>query len=426
MTMPENPPNSEETIPPETGIHPEEALLPEGFSPIEEPLNLSHVRRRRRTRRYFVTPNEDERSALVEKLAKRAFPSFEFFLFALLSGAIMGAGYILDSNALLLLGVLLAPLMTPWVGMVLGAMTGSWRFFFQTLIALLAGCLLVFLTGTLAGLAGQIFPGMTLFQANILSHLWWENLFVLVLGSILLVYSFTASDDKPILPNVLLAYGLLLPLSAAGFGLGSGAPQIWPDGLLVFIAHLALVTLMGGIVLALLHFKPAQPAGSALTVLVGLACLAGLITLTGMGNSIFGAGSSISPRRQTPTAASPTVRTPTPGILLPSLTSSPEQSPTPMPSETPSLLPSPTVPPAYAVIAAEVGGGALLRSEPGGNGVKQDILENGVVVQVLPEIQKVGNSNWVKVRTLNGVEGWVLQTVLKATAPPPPTYTPNQ
>jgi SH3-like domain-containing protein len=47
---------------------------------------------------------------------------------------------------------------------------------------------------------------------------------------------------------------------------------------------------------------------------------------------------------------------------------------------------------------------------------------------VLPEIQAVGTVEWVRIRTLEGVEGWVLQNVLTATTPPPTvtiTLTPT-
>jgi hypothetical protein len=375
-------------------------------------------------RRYFVTPNEDERSALVENLARRAFPSFEFFLFALLSGAILGAGFILDSQAVLLLGILLAPLMTPWVGVVLGATTGSWRFFFQTLIALLAAGVLIFLTGGLAGLAARIWLPLPLFQANIAAHLWWPNLVVLALGALLMVYSFVRSEDKPILPSVMLSYGLLLPLSAAGFGLGSGASHLWPNGALVCLVHLALITLLGGLVLALLRFKPSGFFGTVLTVLVGLLCLAALVTLTGLGDLIQGIGGAPAVRKPTPTAAV---------LFLPTLTPSPLPSATPAgPTQTPFLLysptltltPSPQATAAYALITASSGGGAVVRSDPAGVTILATLL-NGAMVQVLPDIQNVGGNPWVHIRTAQGVEGWVLQTVLTATTPTP-SFTPTR
>ncbi len=144
---------------PEEASFPEETILPEGFTPLVETAHVQRSRRRRAARK-FVLPGADERAALMDNLARRAFPSFEFFVFALLCGAVLGAGYLLDlkanSQAILLLGLLLAPLLTPWVGMTLAATTGSWRFFLQTLGGMLVASLLVFLTGGLAGIAGRL------------------------------------------------------------------------------------------------------------------------------------------------------------------------------------------------------------------------------------------------------------------------------
>jgi hypothetical protein len=421
MKLPEEPTNPEDASLPEENFLSGEPVLPEGFTPLEEPLNLPPTRRRRGRRRYFIAPDGDERSALLENLARRAFPSFEFFLFAVMCGAILGAGLILDSQALLLLGILLAPLMTPWVGMVLGAVAGSWRLFIQTVAALLAAFVLIFLTGGLAGIAARMWPNLPFFQATVQSHLWWPNLVVLALGAALLVYSFVRSEDKPLLPSVMLSYELFLPLSAAGFGLGRGVGTVWPDGLLVFLVHLSLITLLGGIVLLVLRFKPATALGSVLTGFVALLSLTALVVFTGLGNLVLGYGAGASNAAPTATLLSlPTltlapVQTSTPGetIWTPTALLSPTETPTPLPQATP----------AYAVIAASVGGGALVRAEPG-TGAQVTTLLNGIVVEVLPEVQNVGGYNWARIRTAEGIEGWVLQTVLVATAAPPPT-TPS-
>jgi hypothetical protein len=305
--------------------------------------------------------------------------------------------------------------------MVLGAVAGSWRLFFQTLAALLAAFLLIFLTGALAGIAARMWPVLPLFQAKVQSRLWWPNLVVLALGAALLVYSFVRSEDKPILPSVMLSYELLLPLSAAGFGLGSGVGTVWPDGLLVFLVHLGLITLLGGIVLLVLRFKPANAIGAVLTVLVGLLSLAVLVVYTGLGSLLLGSGARQSPA--TPTATR---------LSLPTLTLAPVQTSTPgapvwtptsllSATETPTPLPEPTR--AYAVIEASVGGGALVRAEPG-VGAQVTTLLNGIMVEVLPDVQNVGGYNWARVRTAEGIEGWVLQSVLVATTPTP-SVTPT-
>ncbi|HTX93231.1 MAG TPA: SH3 domain-containing protein [Anaerolineales bacterium] len=416
-------PMEEPAAPEETYI--EESSLPDDFTPLGGIDHLPRARRRR-AQRMLVPPGADERAALLDSLSRRAFPTIEFFLFAILCGAVLGAAYLMDSPAFLLLGVLLAPLLTPWVGLTLATLTGSWRFFFLTFGGLLVASVLVFLTGALAGLAGRLWLPRPLVYADTHSHLWWQDLVVVTLGAVLLVISFVRSEQKPLLPSLMLAYGLFLPLSAGGVGLGIQAAHIWPDGVLVFLAHLALATLVGCIVLAILKFKPLNAFGYLLPISIILASMTGVFFLFGLDSLI----------REGITATRHTAA-PTPTVLsLPSLTPVSSAFATLTPTSTPAVTdtpqPSPTAQatPSFAVITSPSGGGALVRTEAGGGTVVTALI-NGTLVQVLPDIQVVGSANWVHVRLANNLEGWVLQTVLTATtmtpttpATPSPSRTP--
>jgi len=420
-----------EEFPSKQAVFPEEPVLPEDFTPLVRKGDVPRARRRR-AQRMLVLPGADERADILDGLARRAFPSIEFFVFALLGGAVLGAAYLMDSQALLLLGILLAPLLSPWVGLILAIQTGSWRFFFLTLGGLLVASLLVFLTGVLAGWAGHLWLPLPFTQAVFHAHLWWPDLFLVALGAVLLTVSFVRSEHRPVLPSVMLAYGLFLPLSAGGVGLGininsigpvagiANPATLWSYGVLVFLVHLALASLVGVISLAALRFKPARASGYILSTLMSLVCLATLVYLTGLTEVIR---NEILATRQT--VATPSM------IILPSDT--PTDLPTPTPTSTvlPSDTPQPTATlqptPAYAVIQASVGGGARVRSDPG-SGTALAVLINGTLVQVMPEIQSVNGISWAHVLWDN-VDGWVLTSVLMATTetalPPTLTLTPT-
>ncbi len=411
---------SEETLSGEVEF-PEAPILPEDFTPLGKSGRMPHARRRR-AHRTLGMPGADERAAILDGLARRAFPSIEFFVFALLGGAVLGAAYLMDSPAMLLLGILLAPLLTPWVGMILAIQTGSWRFFFLTMGGFLVASLLVFLTGVLAGWVGRLWLPLPLSQATYHSHLWWPDLFLVALGAVLLTISFVRSEHRPILPSIMLAYGLFMPLSAGGVGLGMGVQTIWPDGELVFLVHLALAMLVGGITLAALRFKPLKASGYLLPIFMGLLSLATLVYFTGLTKVIR--NEVLVTRQVVPTATLAPLPSDT-ATTLPTATI----TSTPLPSDTPQ--PTATTQPTavYAVIEAATGGGAYIRSEPGsGSGTALAVLINGTLVQVMPEIQSVSGISWVHVRW-NNVDGWVLTNVLLATTktplPPTSTFTPT-
>lgn len=395
--------------------------------------------RRRRARRAQMIPDAQGRAEVMASLAKRAYPNIEFFIFAVLSGAVLGLGYLIDSPAVLLFGILLAPLMTPWVGMTLALVTGSLRFFLETLVALLISFMLVFLSGLMAGLAARPFLPLTFNNAFMSVWLWLPGLVVLGLGAILLVISFVRSEDKPFLPSVMVAYSFLTPISAAGFGLGSGVPGLWPAGAWVFLVHLALATLLGLIVFMIFGFRPSRlgwlTSGGTLLILgavlvfLMVPSLQPVLPPAATYTSTPTLAPTASPTRQivvaaTSTASPKPTRTPRVQTATPSLLPI-TQTETLSPSETATLTPTVAPTPVYARISSDTGGGVNLRKTPNGEYIAT--LDNGSVVEVLPETQEVSGVMWARViATKNGrrLEGWILQSVL-TTATPVPNWQPT-
>lgn len=411
---------------------------PDPNFPSQEPLPrpTAAPRSRRRKRGQLIVPMDAEgRAGLIQSLSRRAYPSYELFVFAVLCGAILGLGYILDSQALLVFGVLLAPLMTPWIGLLLAAITGSARFFFETFMALLISAALVFVIGALSGFAVRAFLPRTLNEAFIHSSLWWPDLIVLALAAIILTLSFVRSEDKPFLPSVMLAYELFVPLSAGGFGLGSGVGHIWPNGLLVFFAHFAWASLFGLITLIALQFLPTNFQGFALSAATAFILVVTL--LFQMSGSIWTPVSA----PQTIASSLPTLTVNLPPASGPTSQAQPSSTPlittatptatlavTPVPLTLEATLPpseSPTVTltieptPVYARILSDQGG-AFLRASP--NGKYIDTLDNYTFVQVLPDTQELSGWTWAHVIAVkNGVklEGWIIQLALQVATPAP-------
>jgi hypothetical protein len=400
----------------------------------------ARARRRRALRRAHFPTDEAGRAELFNHLIRRAFPSYELFVFSLVAGAILGLGYLFNAQALLIFGILVAPLLTPWIGTTLSIVAGALRLFIQTIAALLISSLVIFLGGWLAGFASRPFQPLTLNEAFLHSQLWWYDLIALTIGAVLITVSFVRSEDRPYLPSALLAYELFLPLCAAGFGLGSGVGlgEIWPQGLFVFFVHLAWATFFGLITLFFLRFYPTTFSGFALTGVTLIVLLTTIVIYTNFGNWIMIKAGLAPP---TPEAVTVIESTPTP-LAIPSMTPSPEEdqataviavpvntaSRTPGPSSTPATL-SPTETstvtvtaeptPILAIIRASEGGGAFIRENPGGEVLIT--LANGSTVTIIPnDLQEVNGVIWVHVFTMANdarVEGWMIQTVLQTATP---------
>ena len=406
----------------------------------------ARARRRRALRRAYFPTDKEERAALFAHLARRAFPSYELFVFALVAGAILGLGYFFNSQSLLLFGILVAPLLTPWIGLSLAVVAGAGRLFLQTITALFVASLLIFMSGILAGFASRTFQPLTFNEAFIHSRLWWPDISVLTIGAILLTISFVRSESRPYLPSALVAYELFLPLCAAGFGLGSGVAEIWPQGLYVFFVHLAWASFFGIITLFFLRFYPTSFGGFAFTGLTFIVIITAVTLLTGFDQWIKVQAGLATPKPVLTSQATSTLAlAPSLGIT-PSPSSNPESTkafigvPTATPSQTPHPTLEVTLPPSdtptstitaeptpiIALIKASEGGGAFIREKPGGKVLAT--LGNGATVTIIPnDLQSVSNITWVHVFAIVNevrVEGWMIQGVL-VTATPVADWQPS-
>lgn len=378
--------------------------------------------RRRRARRLLAPMESDDRVDFLDKVAHRASPSFDFFIFSLLAGAVIAVGYLLDSEPILVLAAILSPLMAPVIGIALGTVVGSVQFFLRSLIGLLIGSTLVFLVGILAGYVSRLWEPIEFTQAHMHSQLSWATFLLVGLGAGLTSASMVRSEKNAALPSVALAYGLYLPISAAGIGLGSGVPFLFPDGLVVFAQYLAGAVLIAAITFVVLGFRPMTLFGYTVGAVVLLLGIVILIGVSGAGASF---GAQIALPTYTPTITPTQTMTMTPTrtpTIAPSPTGTVTPTSTPTLTSTPTQTVTPTPTPVVALISAGEGGGAHLRAEPGFTAESITLLENGTPVQVMPdEPVEEGGGIWIRVRTVQGDEGWILQ-ILLVTATPSPNW----
>jgi uncharacterized membrane protein len=376
--------------------------------------------RRRRARRILAPLEADEQTRFIDRIAHRASPTFEYFLFSLISGAVISVGFLLDSAPVLILGALIAPFLGPMVGISLATVTGSWRFFFRSAAGMLIGSAFVLGAGLLAGLvASDLFP-LEFSQATLSTELTADQTLLLFAGAVWTAAAVARQRPAALVGSVALAYALYLPLAAAGLGLASGLPGLWPEGLIVFAIYIAVAALLGAVTFAVLGIRPLTLFGYTLGGVALMFCMIVAIGLSSAGAAVGNEVASLPTATATPTETlvpSPTATlTPLPPTRTPTLTSTPVPSPT----STSTVTPSPTPVLAF-VLAPEEFRGILMRAEPGFEGAVLTTLSNGTLLQVLSENPTEANNQlWVLVKDLErGLEGWVVQGLLIVATPSP-------
>ncbi len=398
-------------IDPETDFN-----LPDDFQPVR-PVTP----RRRRQRSLIIRPNADEIDERLEMIARRSTPTLDFFVAAMAAGALLSIGYIVDAPAILLMGILASPIISPWIGAMLSTAVGERRFFGETMGGFFTALIMVFIIGLLGGLASRIFMPLTFNQAFLHARLWYPDLILTALGTSIITIALIQSEDKPILASLMLAYSFFLPVSVAGFGLGNGVSGLFPEGLFVFLVHLAISSILAIAIFFFMGFRPYTTTGylmGGITIVISLAILSGF---AGFGN-LMNNRPVTAVIVATPTNESgETNQTEVAASLLATATT--QASPTlflstPTPEFTPTPLIEPT--PVYGRIDSD-GGGTVIRKTPGGTAITT--IENGYLVEILPDPpQTVDGTVWVHVlvqTTSRDIDGWI-QLSLIATATPAP------
>jgi len=376
----------------------------------------SSMARRRRERRKLTEFN-DETSETLGLLELRTSFSLEFFLSCLLTGILAGVGILLDSPIILLTAAALAPLMSPITRISLSIVLGSFGLFFQSLAGFLVGGGLIFAFSFGIGMLSKVWRGLSISQALVLAHLTIPDILILTAAIVWMTIMLTRSEHKPIIPSILVAYLLVLPLAVAGYGLGRGESLLWPDGFFVFAVNLSWSILVGYFTLIFAgakpkpyHFWNGAKSFLLLLVIIGLVAASGFITIQNWQSVPL---KIVTPTR-TPNFTLPPTKTATP--VTP--TQTPTETPVPTTTFTPTLIPSVTPTPFFVIVNTE--SGALIRSEPSSNARVITSAIIGTQLRVLDQMTDENGTHWAHVVVMkNGVEGWIVVKFIATLTPVP-------
>ena len=181
--------------------------------------------------------------------------STDFSVMITLAAAIASLGLLLNSPAVIIGAMLVAPLMSAILGMGLSLVVGDLRFFWTSLGTTIRGILLAVVTGFIIGCAraGRVGNGEILGRASP-SVL---DLGVALVSGAAAAYALSRKDVSASLVGVAIAASLAPPLAVVGIGFV--LRQYWISGgaLLLFITNMISIIATSGLVFFLLGFRPA-------------------------------------------------------------------------------------------------------------------------------------------------------------------------
>lgn len=199
----------------------------------------------------FISENNSYQE-ISETLRQSCYPSVDFYVLMTLSVFIASFGLLLDSSAVIIGAMIIAPLMDPLLGISFSSLTNNRRFqaksMFTILTGILLGLILSYLIGSSFGFLGQTQEIMARTRPTTL------DLIVALASGTMGAYAKVRKTVGGSLYGVAIAISLVPPLSVVGIGLAMGNPNIYLGAGLLFLANVMSVILSGTVVFFLLGF----------------------------------------------------------------------------------------------------------------------------------------------------------------------------
>jgi uncharacterized hydrophobic protein (TIGR00271 family) len=179
-----------------------------------------------------------------------------FWALLVLAGIIATAGVIADSTATVIGAMIVAPLMTPILGIVLAVALGDRTNLVRSLGLVMAGAAAVVF---LAWLFGQlspldvVAPGNSQVAGRVSPRT--VDLFAALATGAVGAFALVRSDVSDTLPGVAIAISLVPPLAVAGLTLEAGRSDQARGALLLFLTNVAAILVTGVIVMALYRVR---------------------------------------------------------------------------------------------------------------------------------------------------------------------------
>lgn len=216
--------------------------------------------------RKIAKPVTLERRAEVQvHLRDSCTPDFDFFLLVLLSAVIATLGLLTNSAAVIIGAMLVAPLMSPIVGIGLASLTGDTRLFRDSSVALARGALLAILMSAFLAWANRSLPFVPLQEipGEVLSrtHPSPIDLTIALAGGLAAAFALAMPSISAALPGVAIATALMPPLCTVGIGIAMSRWDVAGGALLLFLTNAVTIAFAGMLVFFALGFAPRREAG---------------------------------------------------------------------------------------------------------------------------------------------------------------------
>ncbi len=202
----------------------------------------------------FVTSYADQEKTL-KSLLKESRERADFFLMIALASFITTAGLLLDSTVIIIGGMLVAPILFPFLGLSMGIVTSSRLAISRSLKTAIRAVGLTFLVSVVTAFLLPAESSLELISANQPSLIFF---LVSLVAGLAVSFSWVKQELSATLPGVAVAVAVLPPLCAVGIGLVMFDGGVMAGSLTLFLINLLGIVLGAMLVFSLFGFSHLQ------------------------------------------------------------------------------------------------------------------------------------------------------------------------
>ncbi|MBN1178678.1 MAG: DUF389 domain-containing protein [Anaerolineae bacterium] len=208
----------------------------------------------RALQRALPTLSGTEQLDVHHSLSQGARPGIDYFVLIVLSCIIAALGLLLDSPAVVIGAMLVAPLMSPIMALSLGLVLGDLRAIRLATESILKGVALAVVISAFIGLLSplKLVTGEMVARARPTLL----DMIVALASGMAGAYAVSRKNVSAALPGVSIAAALMPPLATVGLGLSTGNFNVAGGAILLFITNIAAISLAGAVVFLALGIRP--------------------------------------------------------------------------------------------------------------------------------------------------------------------------
>ncbi|WP_051278136.1 DUF389 domain-containing protein [Solimonas flava] len=213
----------------------------------------------------FTHALEDDFKDLFRLLRDSARVTPDYLALMLAATLLAGFGLVLNSPAVIIGAMVLAPLMSPIISLAMGILRRDTRLLQASLRTIAIGVALAFGAAALLALLTPLRRVTPEIEARL--HPTLLDLGVAVVSGWAAAYAYAREGVMKTLPGVAIAVALVPPLAVAGIGFGWGEARIVGGALLLFLTNLVGIASTAALTFLVLGYAPIQTAARGLRIL---------------------------------------------------------------------------------------------------------------------------------------------------------------